>query len=202
MPAQYKSRLVVRGDLEHDVGVRTDSPTCESEGLRLIMSFAAGTKSRLRSADITSAYFQGMELDRLMLLKPPLDGLEGVDADGCMIARMPVWKKLRMLIRKRGLRESRIMTALFSLQNSSGELVVWLGTHVDDLLWTVRAWHEDVIGQILKEFDVKEIHEGSFRYCGLDIEQGKDYSVKVSAKDNCYTLFLLLTTSDRPLIGG
>ena len=130
MPALYKSRLVVRGDLENDVGIRTDSPTCELEGLRLVMSFAAGTKSRLRSADITSAYFQGMELDRLMLLKAPPDGLEGVDADGALIARMPVygtrdagrglWKKLRMLIRKHGLREGRIMTALFSLQNSSG----------------------------------------------------------------------------------
>ena len=34
VPALYKSRLVVRGDLENDVGVRTDSPTCELEGLR------------------------------------------------------------------------------------------------------------------------------------------------------------------------
>ena len=49
------------------------------------------------------------------------------------------------------------MTALFSLQNSSGELVGWLGTHVDDLLWAVKDGYEDVISKILKEFDIKEI---------------------------------------------
>ena len=26
---QYKSRLVVRGDIEESLGIRTDSPTCE-----------------------------------------------------------------------------------------------------------------------------------------------------------------------------
>eukprot|EP00959_Pyramimonas_sp_CCMP1952_P197154 4123019-Pyramimonas_sp.AAC.2 len=82
----YKSRLVVRGDLEDQLGMRTDSPTCELEGLRLIISWAAGAKKTLRCADITSAYFQGQELDRLMLLKPPPDGLEGVPDDGALIA--------------------------------------------------------------------------------------------------------------------
>ena len=71
---QYKSRLVVRGDMEEALGIGTDSPTCELEGLRLIISFAAGTKRKLKCADITSAYFQGQELDRLMLLRPPTDG--------------------------------------------------------------------------------------------------------------------------------
>ena len=37
-----KSRLVVRGDLEQVSGICTDSPTCELEGLRLIISWAAG----------------------------------------------------------------------------------------------------------------------------------------------------------------
>ncbi len=91
------------------------------------------------------------------------------------------------------------MTALFSLQNSSGELVGWLGTHVDDLPWAVKDGHEDVISQILKEFDIKEIHEGSFRYCGLDIEQGEDYSVKVSAKDNIEKILPVSYPAEGPL---
>eukprot|EP00959_Pyramimonas_sp_CCMP1952_P441207 9236734-Pyramimonas_sp.AAC.2 len=67
---QYKSRLVVRGDLEESLGVRADLPTGGFEGPRLIVSWATGTKETLKCADITSAYFQGQELDRLMLLKP------------------------------------------------------------------------------------------------------------------------------------
>ena len=102
---KYKSRLVVCGDLDEDLGIRTDSPTCELEGLRLIMSWAASMGRRLKCADITSADFQGHELDRLMILKPPSDGLGGVPEGGAIIARMPVygtrdagrglWKKIR-----------------------------------------------------------------------------------------------------------
>eukprot|EP00959_Pyramimonas_sp_CCMP1952_P338431 7087378-Pyramimonas_sp.AAC.1 len=38
---QYKSRLVVRGDLEESLGIRADSPACEIEELMLIVSRAA-----------------------------------------------------------------------------------------------------------------------------------------------------------------
>ena len=88
---QYKSRMVVRGDMEEALGIRTDSPTCELEGLRLIISFAAGTKRKLKCADITSAYFQGQELDRPMFLRLATDGLDGVPDGGGLIARMSVY---------------------------------------------------------------------------------------------------------------
>eukprot|EP00959_Pyramimonas_sp_CCMP1952_P212339 4443171-Pyramimonas_sp.AAC.2 len=61
------------------------------EGLRLLVSWAAGSKKTLRHADITSAYFQGQELDRLMPLRPPPDGLEGAPDGGALIARTPVY---------------------------------------------------------------------------------------------------------------
>ena len=35
----FKSRLVSRGDLEETTGVRTDSPTCDIEGLNILLSF-------------------------------------------------------------------------------------------------------------------------------------------------------------------
>ena len=89
MTPKYKSRLVVRGALEEDLGIRTDSPTCELEGLGLIMSWVASMGRRSKCADRTSAYFEGQELDGLMFLnlKPPSDGLEGVPEGGAIIAR-------------------------------------------------------------------------------------------------------------------
>eukprot|EP00959_Pyramimonas_sp_CCMP1952_P419672 8790508-Pyramimonas_sp.AAC.1 len=42
--------------------MRADSPTCALEGLRLIVSWAAGTRKTLKCAVIASAYFQGQEL--------------------------------------------------------------------------------------------------------------------------------------------
>ena len=46
---KLKSRLVVRGDLEEDGSVRSDSPTTSQLILNLIISFAAATGLRLRA---------------------------------------------------------------------------------------------------------------------------------------------------------
>ena len=137
------------------------------------MSYAAGTQCRLKSADITSAYFQGKELDRLMLLQPPPDGLEGVEDGGALVCIMPVygtrdagrgiWEKLRQKILEKGFQESRITKALFYLRDEQGNLVGWLGTHVDDLLWAVHSDHEHIVDDLLKEFDIREIHQGKFK---------------------------------------
>eukprot|EP00959_Pyramimonas_sp_CCMP1952_P440030 9212511-Pyramimonas_sp.AAC.1 len=62
------------------------------KGLGLIASWAAGTKKTLIDADATSAYYQGRELCRLMLLNRPPDGLEGgVPDGGALIVHMPVY---------------------------------------------------------------------------------------------------------------
>ena len=161
---QYKSILVVRGDLEESLGIRTDSPTCELEGLRLIISWAAGTKNILKCADITSAYFQGQELDRLMLLRPPQDGLGGAPADGALAARMPVygtrdagrglWKKIRARFKANGMRENHIMSALYSISSEKNEIACMLGTHVDDILWAADDESQKITDRILAEFDI------------------------------------------------
>ena len=127
------------------MGTRTDSPTCELEGLGLIILWAAGAKTSLKCADIPSAYFHGQELGRLTLLKPPRDGLEGVPDGGALIARMPVhgtrdvgrgfWKLNRTRFKAHGLRENRIVPALLSISNCKNEIVCMLGTHVDDIMW-------------------------------------------------------------------
>ena len=56
-PLLAKSRLVLRGDLENTEGIRRDAPTCEQDCLNLL---------RLKSVDISNAYFQRPELDRVM----------------------------------------------------------------------------------------------------------------------------------------
>ena len=57
------------------------------------------------SADITNAYFQGEELDRVLILKQPKGGLPGEPPDRRFLARVPVygthdggckfWKRLK-----------------------------------------------------------------------------------------------------------
>ena len=129
-----------------------------------------------------------------MLLRPPQDGLEGVPADGALIARMPVygtrdagrglWKKIRARFKDHGMKENRIMSALFSISNEKNDIVCMLGTHVDDILWAADDESQKIIDRVLAEFDIREIKEGNFRYCGLDIVQDENSTVNVSAKDN------------------
>ena len=70
VPPDFKSRLVGCGQLENALGLRTDSPTAELEAINMIASFAACNCLRLKTADISNAYFQGKPLDILLLLKP------------------------------------------------------------------------------------------------------------------------------------
>ena len=81
VPPEFKSRLTARGDLEGLDGIRSDSPTAETESHHLLFSWAASNKLRLKTGDISNAYFQGEELDRLLLLKPP-KGIPDPDCEG------------------------------------------------------------------------------------------------------------------------
>ena len=86
------------------LSTRSDSPTCDIEAQNLIFSFAASRMFKIKSIDITNAYFQGEEQDRLMLFKQPAGGLPGLPAEARFLARVPVygtkdagrklWKKL------------------------------------------------------------------------------------------------------------
>ena len=105
VPPKYKSRLVVRGGLGKGIeNIWSDSPTCDIEAQNLIFSFAASRMLKIKSIDITNAYFQGKEQDRLMLFKQPVGGLPGVPPEARILARVPVhgtkdtgrkfWKKI------------------------------------------------------------------------------------------------------------
>ena len=65
---RYKSRIVVRGDLEHGAATRTDSPTCSSTMLNVLLSYTANRRWRLRGGDITASFLQGELLTRTLLL--------------------------------------------------------------------------------------------------------------------------------------
>ena len=93
VPPDFKSRLTARGDLEGLDGIRSDSPTAETEAHHLLFSWAAANKVKLKSGDISNAYFQGEELDRLLLLKPPkgIPDPDYEDGEAMILARVPIY---------------------------------------------------------------------------------------------------------------
>ena len=56
-------------------------------------------------------------------------------------------------------------------------------THVDDLCWVMKPGNEEPIQEILDAFIVKKVEETKFRFCGKDIEQLDDMSIRVTCED-------------------
>ena len=75
-------------------GVRTDSPTCDIEGLNILLSWVSCERLTVKSGDITNAYFQGCPLERLILMRQPPGGVPDVDINAVTMfvaARSNIW---------------------------------------------------------------------------------------------------------------
>ena len=69
-----KARMCIRGDLESDKEtMRADSPTAGKDTLKIALSIAANEGFEVKNIDIKSAYLQGKDLDREILVKPPVE---------------------------------------------------------------------------------------------------------------------------------
>ena len=66
-----KARLVCRGFEEDSEGIRSDSPTCNKDSLRIAISVISSNKWEMNSLDIKAAFLQGKELERDIYMKPP-----------------------------------------------------------------------------------------------------------------------------------
>ena len=190
----FKSRLVARGDLEQSYSeIRTDSPTAEVSALNLVLAWCAAWSLKICSIDITNAYFHGMILDRLMLLRLPRGGLpdESVPAGAMILARVPIygtrdagrriWAKLKQVLENIGFKQNSQSKALFTL-TEDGDVKVMIACHVDDLLYATKPGYEKYILKVLEAFHVEEskISEKKFRFCGRELEQDDDMNIKVT----------------------
>ena len=51
--------------------IRSDSPTAGKDSLKLALIVAANKGIKVKSADVKSAYIQGLDLQRQILVQPP-----------------------------------------------------------------------------------------------------------------------------------
>ena len=73
---------------------------------------------------------------------------------------------------------------MFSLRDND-KIVGVLCTNVDDLLYGNLPGHEEAMNKILNTFSVRERNEAPLRFCGKEVVQDDDFSITVTAKDNC-----------------
>ena len=85
----------------------------------------------MKTADISNAYFQGEQLDWVLLLKPPSSGIpdeDYADVETLILARVPIygtadvgrksWKKFREVITWSKHRECKVARALYVIEEN------------------------------------------------------------------------------------
>ena len=194
---EFKSRMVACAHLEDTTGIRADSPTCATEGFNLICSYAACKKLRVKTGDLTNAYFTADLMDRLILMSPPRGGIPGKENQGkyAVAANMPVYgtkdagrrfyKTFRRRALAEGLTEMKLCKSLYVYHNKDNEVVILAGAHVNGILWAAVDGYEHIItDHLFKHFQLNHSHEGEFLFCGRDYVQSDDFSVYVTCKNN------------------
>ncbi|CAJ1436956.1 unnamed protein product [Effrenium voratum] len=162
-PIKAKSRFVVQGCQEINIGIRSDSPTASLLAFNLVCAVAVIQKWFVLAADASTAYLQSQGIDRVLILRPPRPPPPGVSPHDLMRARGSIygtkdagrawWKKLIRSLSAQGWRRSRIESALLFLyvENSLQGIMI---THVDDLF---AAGEGKAYDESLKVLE-KELH--------------------------------------------
>ena len=192
---ELKSRLVGCGNFEDTEGLRTDSPTGDVDAHNLVFSWCSSHKVKIKSADISSAYLQGKQNDRVILYRIPKGGIpeEGIEEGSVLAARVPIygtkdagrgfWLRLKEVATENGYILNKILPTMFSLRDN-GKIVGVMSSNVDDLLYGSLPGYEQTINDLLDTFSVRERNDAPFRFCGKEVVQHDDLSITVTAKDN------------------
>ena len=156
---------------------------------------STANKVKIKSADIKSAYLQGKQNDRIILYRIPKGGIpeEGIQEGDVLAARVPIygtkdagrgfWLRLKEVVEHKGYVLNKILPTMFALR-SDGKLVGVMTSNVDDLLYGSLQGHEKAMKEILDTFSVREINDAPFKFCGKEVKQFDDMSIKVTAKEN------------------
>ena len=170
-----KARLCARG-CEDVEDVPTDSPTCERDNVRLILSIAATFNWNINSIDFKSAYLQGEDLDREIILVPPKEAETSKlwKLKKCVYGINDAGKKwyneLRKCLLALGTQVSQLDQAMF-YTHTEEELLGVLLLHVDDTLWIGdETFRSTIIDPLKARFLVSAEETDELRYLGLSLK--------------------------------
>ena len=177
-----KARLVAKGFQENSE-VRTDSPTCLKENLRLVATIAVSKDWKIKSLDIKSAFLQGKDIDREVYLVPPqeIESRPNIlwklnkTIYGLNDASRKWYLKVKETLENLGVTMSIYDEALFYYKEE-GKLDGLIGTHVDDFLYVgSNNFEEKVIDKVREVFEISKESSQSFNHLGLEIGESSSY---------------------------
>ena len=184
-----KARLVARGFEEDTSQIKTDSPTCSKESIRLLLSILSSLHWTMFSIDIKSAYLQGHSIQRDIYLKPPKEANTNKiwklkkNPYGLADAGRQWYVKVQKELSQLGAVQSRLDNAMFiwyshETENVMGIMVV----HVDDFLYGgSKFFHNSVMRKFRTIFQIGLEESNQIRYLGLtisELEEGIELNTK------------------------
>ena len=176
---KVKARLVARGFEEDSSNLKTDSPTCNREFLKLVFEVASIMSWQLQSIDISAAFLQGNPIERDIFLRPPRDIFPKSEfwhlkrcIYGLNDAPRSWYERVKEVLLQLGGIISDYDSACYLWHNSDNSLCGILVSHVDDFAFCGdQNFQTKVIGGLVKRFRISTHDFNSFKYVGLDIFQ-------------------------------
>ena len=193
-----KARLIVRGYSDIDAlegRVQTDSPTTSRLSRSLLLSVSALCRWNGWTADVATAFLQGLPQERQLWVKLPADALAilGADSECRMLLKKPCYGQLdaprrwfleaTRRLKQLGLRQHCMDPCLFMLYESdfpdeaptsSGLICI----HVDDLLGTgcpQSTTYQKLEMRLKEAFNFREWHDTeTMEYCGASLVHNSD----------------------------
>ena len=183
-----KARLVVRGFQEDTENIRSDSPTCSKEGVRLMLALIVARQWKICSLDVKAAFLQGKSIEREVYIMPPKEfrkssvlwKLKKV-AYGLTDASRSWYLRVKEVLIGLGMKICQYEEAVFYYR--SDELDGILIIHVDDMLYAgTESFHNEVLSQFKNTFHISKEETGCFKYVGIDMRQEKN-CIRLGQKD-------------------
>ena len=172
-----KARLVIRGYEEMpEEQIRSDSPTCMKENVRMMLAVATSRNWKINTLDIKAAFLQGNKIIRDVYINPPKEfrkpgvlwKLNKVVYGLCDASRSWYLRIKEELI-KLGMTRSKLDGSVFMYATEKLEGMVLL--HVDDVLYFgSERFLCDVMRPFKQVFQISKDVSQAFRYLGIDIK--------------------------------
>ena len=142
--AKNESRLAGCGNFETTQGRRTDSPTGDVDSHSAVRSWCGQAHVSIHTCDFTNGYFQGQEVDRILLYKIPAEDIpeEGITGGEILTSRVPVygakdagrglWRRVKNTRKQFGCSLNQILPTLFTLRDDDSKIIAGCL-----LMWTI-----------------------------------------------------------------
>ena len=197
-----KARLVARGFEEDKSQLRTDSPTCTKESLRLLLTISASNKWGLHSIDVKSAFLQGNEISRELYLQPPKEATTNKlwklqrTPYGLVDAGRKWYLRVQTELTSLGAKQATCDKGLFIWEDrSGGGLCGVLAAHVDDFVFCGDEYfHMTILPKIRSTFHIGTEEEQRFKYLGLSISE-VPRGIELNLEDYCLGIKEMETAS-------